>query len=153
MKKIFASIFWIVLLNGAFTGLYVTFTVNFNPTITSGEAYNFGETFGAYFFVLSVALIVYLAATNRLPGAGTTSFAEKAADSMRDSCGICSRKLDQMSDPLSLDCGGDCWGCIGEIEADMGEPSSLARVREEFALGLRPSWHDPGEAAVAKITG
>jgi hypothetical protein len=69
MKKIIVSIFWIVLLNSAFSGFYVTFSINFNPKITQSEAYEFGGTYGAYFFILSVALIVYLAATNRLPGA------------------------------------------------------------------------------------
>lgn len=59
-------------------------------------------------------------------------------------CGICGRLLDQPGDPLSVDCGGDCWGCIGEIEADMGDPVSLAKVREESAAGLRPDWADPG---------
>lgn len=57
-------------------------------------------------------------------------------------CGICGRKLDQKDDPLSLDCGGDCWGCIGEIEADMGDEYSLAKVSEEFGKGLRPGWID-----------
>lgn len=59
-------------------------------------------------------------------------------------CGICGRQLDQPADPLSGDCGDDCWGCIGEIEADMGDPVSLAKVREEAAHGLRPDWFDPG---------
>lgn len=58
-------------------------------------------------------------------------------------CGICGRQLDQPGDPLSIDCGGDCWGCIGEIEADMGDAESTKRVREEFARGLRPDWIDP----------
>jgi hypothetical protein len=70
MKKVLVSIFWIVLMNSAFTGLYVVFTMNFNPTITRGESYEFGQTYGAYFFLLSSVLIVYLAASNRLPGAG-----------------------------------------------------------------------------------
>jgi hypothetical protein len=69
MKKALVSIFWIVLLNAAFTGLYAVFMVNFNPTITGGESYEFGETYGAYFFLLSAACIVYLAARNKLPGA------------------------------------------------------------------------------------
>jgi hypothetical protein len=34
-------------------------------------------------------------------------------------CGICKRELNQPANPLSGDCGGDCWGCISEIEADM----------------------------------
>jgi ferredoxin len=58
-------------------------------------------------------------------------------------CEICGRQLDQHGAPLSIDCGGDCWGCIGEIEADMGNPDSMKKVREEFARGLRPNWIDP----------
>lgn len=57
-------------------------------------------------------------------------------------CGICGRKLEQKDDPLSIDCGGHCWGCIGETEADMGDEYSLAKVRDEFARGLRPGWVD-----------
>ena len=58
-------------------------------------------------------------------------------------CQICERALDQAADPLSIDCGGDCWGCIGEMEAEMGDEHSLQRVWEEFARGLRPGWVDP----------
>ena len=42
-------------------------------------------------------------------------------------CGICKRVLDIPADPLSIDCGGDCWGCVGEIEADMVGRSPLYR--------------------------
>jgi hypothetical protein len=70
MKKMLASIIWIVLLNAVFTGMYAIFMVNFNPTITHAESYKFGETYGAYFFLLSVACIVYLAVKNKLPGTG-----------------------------------------------------------------------------------
>ena len=45
-------------------------------------------------------------------------------------CQICERALDQAADPLSIDCGGDCWGCIGEMEAEMGDEHSLQRVWE-----------------------
>jgi hypothetical protein len=31
-------------------------------------------------------------------------------------CGICGRPLDLPGDPLSQDCGGDCWGCVSEAE-------------------------------------
>lgn len=58
-------------------------------------------------------------------------------------CQICGRELDRREDLLSQDCGGDCWGCIGEIEADGGWVSSLEQVRKEHALGLRPEWVDP----------
>ncbi|OWQ45591.1 hypothetical protein CDL60_19260 [Roseateles noduli] len=51
--------------------------------------------------------------------------------------------MDQPDDPLSTDCGGDCWGCIGEIEAGLGDPQSLDKVRDESAHGLRPAWTDP----------
>jgi hypothetical protein len=55
-------------------------------------------------------------------------------------CGICGRPLDRPDDPLSLDCGGDCWSCIGEIEGDpeYGYPPNIRRVQREIALGLRP---------------
>ena len=55
-------------------------------------------------------------------------------------CGICGRPLDRPDDPLSRDCGGDCWGCIGEIEGDPedGYPPNIRRVQPEIALGLRP---------------
>ena len=62
-------------------------------------------------------------------------------------CGICGREFNNIIDPLSVDCGGDCWGCIGEIEADMGDKESLAKVRKEFELGLRPNW-----ASIPKTT-
>jgi hypothetical protein len=60
-------------------------------------------------------------------------------------CQICGQPLGHADDPLSVDCGGDCWGCVGEIEAEMGESTSLERVRDEFARGLRPGWVDPGK--------
>jgi hypothetical protein len=69
MKKVIVSLLWIVLLNGALSVLFAAFSVNFNPTITHEEAHGFGESYGAWFFVASVALIVYLAANNKLPGA------------------------------------------------------------------------------------
>jgi hypothetical protein len=44
-------------------------------------------------------------------------------------------------DPLSGDCGGDCWGCIGLIEAQMGgdpeENISTALVAKEVKWGWR----------------
>ncbi|GGY87765.1 hypothetical protein GCM10011613_35970 [Cellvibrio zantedeschiae] len=54
-------------------------------------------------------------------------------------CGICGRILENSEDPLSSDCGGDCWGCIGETEADSGYIPSLEQVRLEYAAGLRPN--------------
>jgi hypothetical protein len=58
-------------------------------------------------------------------------------------CSICKRLLNNSDDPLSGDCGGDCWGCIGAIEAEMSFEPSLEMVREEAALGLRPGWGEP----------
>ena len=57
-------------------------------------------------------------------------------------CGICGRPLDRPDDPLSHDCGGDCWGCIGEIEGDpeFGYPPAIGEVQREIALGLRPAF-------------
>lgn len=58
-------------------------------------------------------------------------------------CLICGRLLGNPADPLSGDCGGDCWGCVGVIEAEMGCEESLAFVRKEYDAGLRPGWIDP----------
>ncbi len=57
-------------------------------------------------------------------------------------CRVCGRWLVQLDDPLSLDCSGDCWGCVGEIEAELGFEPSRSKVREEAARGLRPGWVD-----------
>jgi hypothetical protein len=50
-------------------------------------------------------------------------------------CNICGRKLAVSVDPLSADCGGDCWGCVGAME--FGWPQSAERVAEEIRAGLR----------------
>ncbi|RYF82190.1 MAG: hypothetical protein EOO29_07925 [Comamonadaceae bacterium] len=58
-------------------------------------------------------------------------------------CKICQLELNRHDDPLSIDCGGDCWGCVCSIEATMGDEYALAKVREEHMRGLRPDWTDP----------
>ncbi len=68
MRKILVSVAWVVLGNVAFTALYVALTLQFNPSVTHDESYEFGNSYGAYFFLLSVVLVIYLAMTNRLPG-------------------------------------------------------------------------------------
>jgi hypothetical protein len=35
-------------------------------------------------------------------------------------CHLCGRPLNNSHDPFSLDCGGDCLGCMLEIEQKMG---------------------------------
>ena len=69
LRKVIVSTLWIALLNGAFLELYVAYNMNFNPTFTESEAYEFGETYAFYFSIFSVALVVSLAVANRLPGA------------------------------------------------------------------------------------
>ena len=49
-------------------------------------------------------------------------------------CGTCGRPLNAADDPMSTDCGGDCWGCVGVAEIG-GELEG--RVRSEIAKGLR----------------
>lgn len=51
-------------------------------------------------------------------------------------CQICGRLLGVEADPLSADCGGDCWGCVGELEADGWAPSAR-KVAKEVAEGWR----------------
>lgn len=50
---------------------------------------------------------------------------------------ISAGQRDQKDNPLLLDCAGGCWGCIGQIEEDMGYEYFLPNVKEEFAKGLR----------------
>lgn len=51
-------------------------------------------------------------------------------------CLLCGRELDVPGDPLSRDCGGDCWGCIGAIEAD-ASAHGAQMVAQEIERGLR----------------
>ena len=60
-----------------------------------------------------------------------------------ETCTICGRRLNVESDELSGDCGGDCWGCIGQIEADRGYEPSIKLVMDEWRRGLRPDWTPP----------
>jgi hypothetical protein len=60
-------------------------------------------------------------------------------------CTICGRLLGVEADELSRDCGGHCWGCVGEAEANMGDELSLKKVLEEWRRGLRPNWTPPSK--------
>lgn len=64
-----------------------------------------------------------------------------------DECTICRRRLNVEGDELSHDCGGDCWGCVGAVEADMGHQPSLDIVLDEWRRGFRPDWKPPGGIA------
>ena len=74
------------------------------------------------------------------------SLGKKTPDVKSGRCGMCGRLLSEESDLLSGDCGGDCWGCIGEIEADAGWEPSVESVRKEIQDGLRD---DDGRAKSA----
>lgn len=52
-------------------------------------------------------------------------------------CLLCGRELGVAGDPMSANCGGDCWGCIGKIEADGGAELSMEWVRKEIEAGWR----------------
>lgn len=57
-------------------------------------------------------------------------------------CAICGHPLNVAVDPLSGDCGGDCWGCLGSIEAGMGgDPRSNTSI-EFVAREIRWGWRD-----------
>lgn len=58
-------------------------------------------------------------------------------------CTICARPLDVTSDPMSANCGGDCWGCVGKIEADAGWQKSVDYVHYEINQGWRFSNGEP----------
>jgi hypothetical protein len=53
---------------------------------------------------------------------------------------MCGRPLDVDADPLSGDCGGDCWGCVGWVEAEMfgaEDNPSVEMIRKEIEWGWR----------------
>ena len=58
-------------------------------------------------------------------------------------CHICKRVLDVADDPLSVDCGGDCWGCVGFFEYEMerhhsaSEQLATPQIVQEIRSGLR----------------
>lgn len=64
-----------------------------------------------------------------------------AAPSGMNHCSVCGRLLGVSLDPMSGDCGGDCWGCIGDIEASTGASSedniSIDLVAKEISWGWR----------------
>ena len=53
-----------------------------------------------------------------------------AATTPPENCLTCGTKLNVADDPLSLDCGGDCWGCVSELEAH-GLDVSLQEYRND----------------------
>ena len=63
-------------------------------------------------------------------------------------CLICRRLLDNPTDPLSTDCGGDCWGCVGEIEAKMGYEPSLVKEGARMDQIVKTIYSIDGERGV-----
>jgi hypothetical protein len=55
-------------------------------------------------------------------------------------CATCRRQLDLEGDPLSLNTGGDCWGCVGHMEAlcggDRQQHSSIGFIAKEIEWSL-----------------
>ena len=60
-------------------------------------------------------------------------------------CAMCGRALNNADDLLSGDCGGDCWGCIGQIEASTGARDAQRTVDEEIKAGLRKADGSPAD--------
>ncbi len=67
-------------------------------------------------------------------------------------CLICGRALDRADDPLSVDCGGDCFGCIVEAEDGRSAPDlpvdELRAWLEQRRERERALW----EAAARRLT-
>lgn len=58
-------------------------------------------------------------------------------------CQMCGRVLNEEEDPLSVDCGGDCWGCVSEIEAEgVGVSLELYRTDPEFFVNRLRGYED-----------
>ncbi len=56
-------------------------------------------------------------------------------------CKLCGRRMfDHIApglNPLLENCGGDCWGCIGKIEAEGGYEPSIIQYNKEIDAGWR----------------
>jgi hypothetical protein len=52
-------------------------------------------------------------------------------------CGMCGRPLDVEGAPLSRNCAGDCWGCMGAAEFGGALPEDQAVIEREIRDGLR----------------
>jgi hypothetical protein len=65
-------------------------------------------------------------------------------------CLICRRQIDVAGEPLSADTGGDCWGCVSEIEAGMvGAPLDDYRQDPRKWTGRDATRSRPGEESGA----
>jgi hypothetical protein len=51
--------------------------------------------------------------------------------------------LDVAADPMSLDCGGHCWGCVGLVEFKSGDRLTSQTVTDEIRKGLRDEGGHP----------
>lgn len=56
---------------------------------------------------------------------------------MNKFCLICKRPLDDPRDSLSLDCGGDCLGCVNEIGYDIPDPRPAMPVSTQAEFEWR----------------
>mgnify|MGYP000428946710 CR=1 FL=1 len=90
-----------------------------------------------------------LRAARHLPPAkmqSVSSLARAFADNPNfGKCAMCGRALNNADDLLSGDCGGDCWGCIGQIEASTGARDAQRTVDEEIKAGLRKADGSPAD--------
>jgi hypothetical protein len=125
LARIFGAIFAV--------GAVMIFASNIPGLVKAGDVGAWAITFGAATGFLMIGVLLYIGA-----GRARDQYRAYLADlAVTSICRMCKRPLGVEADPLSGDCGGDCWGCIGSIEADMGWEPSVESVEREIKTGLR----------------
>ena len=71
MRKVLVSIIWIAFLEVVFYMSYIGLLIYFNPNITEAESYEYGRKFGSYIILTPIAIVIFAAVNNKLPGAKT----------------------------------------------------------------------------------
>lgn len=133
MAKVGKAIGWVVFGFGTLLGLW-GWLGTLNPPVNGGyEVTRAIAGGGAVIALTGLGIIVIvrqmLFAYRRIePTIAEQTFAE---------CTLCARPLNVENDPMSGDCGGDCWGCIGKIEADEAWQPSVDYVQREIGEGWR----------------
>jgi hypothetical protein len=114
-------------------GSVLTFVTNIPGLLRSGDSEQWALTLAAGVAFPAISVLLFVVA-----GRASKQYRDYVdAKTAMKTCQMCKRPLDVETDPLSGDCGGDCWGCIGAIEADMGWESSVQYVELEINAGLR----------------
>ena len=140
MQMCFLGLFRLARIFGAIfaVGSPIIFASNIPGLVRAGDVGAWAINLLAAAGFLAVAALLYIGSGRALSQYRVYIYrVHIAAQTAMNTCRMCKRPLGVETDPLSSDCGGDCWGCIGSIEADMGWEPSVEFIALEIKAGLR----------------